>query len=287
MLDKDFLNLTRRRIPIITDKKDTHAAAGVKVNRESELFHEELCCLNDLGLSVGSYYAATDGLNSPYNRPMSGALEKVYCRRSVATKLLQVDSFVKQFGLLLHVWDAFRAIECQKALWGYFMEEAKTRLKNPSEQVCYDYVSKYCSDPNRFNPDDPSTWPTHITGGAIDLTLKRASTGELLFMGGIFDDTTEVSHTDYFERLAQQAIKQKSVALSPSNEEALRNRRILYNAMVTQGFSNYAYEWWHYDWGNQFWIVNAPNNQGEQRPEKAYYGPATLKQPKANLPTRV
>ncbi len=278
MLKKRLIDLTKIPVQIIAAKKNTNAAAGVKVDRESELFHEELCCLNDMGLSVASYYAATDGLNVPYNRSIKGALEKVYCRRSIATKLIQVNSFIKQFGLLLHIWDAFRPIDCQKALWDYFMQQAKTRLHNPSEQECYDYVSKYCSDPNRFNPDDSATWPTHLTGGAVDLTLKRASTGELLFMGGIFDDSTEASHTDYFERLAQQATKKGAVGLPPSSEEALKNRRILYHAMVTHGFSNYAYEWWHYDWGNQFWIVNAPSCPEEQRPEKAYYGPASLPQ---------
>ena len=35
----------------------------------------------------------------------------------------------------------------------------------------------------------------------------------------------------------------------------MQNRRLLFNAMVDQGFTNYSEEWWHFDYGNQFWAL--------------------------------
>ena len=158
--------------------------------------------MDDLGISSESYYARTDSLNAPYGRAMTGALKRVQCRKSVAARLLEVDRVLKPHGLAVHVWDGFRPLACQKSLWDYFMQEAKDTLKDPSPTERYQHVSKYCSDPTRFDPEDSTTWPTHVTGGAVDLTLKRLATGELMFMGSIFDETSAVSHTDYFEMLA-------------------------------------------------------------------------------------
>lgn len=35
--------------------------------------------------------------------------------------------------------------------------------------------------------------------------------------------------------------------------EALDNRRLLYHIMTSQGFTNDLEEWWHFDFGGQFW----------------------------------
>ncbi|KAG0505300.1 MAG: D-alanyl-D-alanine dipeptidase [Candidatus Udaeobacter sp.] len=57
--------------------------------------------------------------------------------------------------------------------------------------------------------------------------------------------------------------------------EALRNRRLLYWIMREAGFANYPYEWWHFDWGTQFWITNCEvSSDGSARPTSAWYGPA-------------
>ena len=37
------------------------------------------------------------------------------------------------------------------------------------------------------------------------------------------------------------------------NEMVRENRRLLYNTMVGQGFTNLPSEWWHFDYGNRFW----------------------------------
>lgn len=62
-------------------------------------------------------------------------------------------------------------------------------------------------------------------------------------MGTDFDSMNECSATSYYEN-------GKS-----SDEEVHNNRRILYNSMIMQGFTNYEEEWWHYDFVNQMWVM--------------------------------
>jgi D-alanyl-D-alanine dipeptidase len=71
----------------------------------------------------------------------------------------------------------------------------------------------------------------HNRGCAIDLTLIYLNSGEELEMPTLFDDFSETAHPDY-ENL-------------PENVKA--NRRILIDVMLANGFSQYEYEWWHYD----------------------------------------
>jgi D-alanyl-D-alanine dipeptidase len=52
-----------------------------------------------------------------------------------------------------------------------------------------------------------------------------------------------------------------------SSKDALEyrhNRRLLFWAMAAAGFTNYREEWWHFDYGNQFWgvILNQPARYG-------------------------
>ena len=236
----------------------------------SPLYAEELSNLSYLGLSTASYYAAFDLLNPPYYRALNGAATSLQCRKTVATKLLEADNFLRPCGIALHVWDAQRSLKCQKALWDYFVEDARRKKPAASQDEWTENAKIYCSDPSQFNSDDPTTWPSHLTGGAVDLTLKRISTGELLFMGGVFDDPSEISHTAYFEAFAAKEL------LTPSNFEARRNRRLLYWVMNRFGFSNFSNEWWHYDWGTQMWVANFNHQPGVPCPAKAHYGPATI-----------
>ena len=88
-------------------------------------------------------------------------------------------------------------------------------------------ISKYVALPVR----DTICPPAHTTGGAIDLTLIDRD-GNELNMGTAFDAFTQATHTDFYEETDEDIIKQ--------------NRRILYSAMTSVGFTNLPSEWWHY-----------------------------------------
>jgi D-alanyl-D-alanine dipeptidase len=72
----------------------------------------------------------------------------------------------------------------------------------------------------------------HNRGCAVDLTIIDLKTGKELLMPTPFDDFTEKAHTNY-QNLPSEVIK---------------NRELLKEVMVENGFEIYADEWWHYDY---------------------------------------
>jgi len=237
---------------------------------------EPLVDLADYGIAGHGFYARDDGLNAPYRRAFPSAQAPVRSRRSVAERLAEIDARLNANGLELFVLNAFRPLALQHELWDFFLERAVQVLDDPSEDARIAFAGEYCSDPRSFDPSDSRTWPTHLTGGAVDLRLRAVRSSEFLFMGGIFDDPDAISHTAYFERLLAEndGVEQ---ALSLSQREALRNRRLLYWVMIEGGFASYAYEWWHYDLGTQMWVVNGGRKDGDDTaPTHAWYGPAEL-----------
>ncbi|MFY9823815.1 MAG: M15 family metallopeptidase [Thermoanaerobaculia bacterium] len=250
-------------IPLRRDASTTAGYGHVPVDLDSDLSQEPLVPLAEAGVAAESYYARSDGFNSPYYRALPCAPQTVSCRRSVALKLREVNQRLEPFGLELLAWDGYRPIACQRELWEFFLQKARQALGEASDLKYSRYASRYCSNPSTFNPADPTTWPTHITGGAVDLTLRRIATGELLNMGGTFDDPSRISHTDFFERW-------RKGKLSVSALDAQRNRRLLYWAMLESDFVNYPFEWWHFDWGTQMWALKRRPRKGA----RAFYGPA-------------
>jgi D-alanyl-D-alanine dipeptidase len=213
---------------------------------------EELVDLRSYAIAGEQYYSRADGLNPPYYKAIClhdhGAL---LCRKTVADKLKQVNAQLNPYGVELYVYDSYRPIECQRSLWSYFVKVAKEK------------AGQYCSDPSVFNGKDFRTWPTHTTGGAVDLTLRSLSNQQVLYMGTVFDEASPASYTSTFEQSSDEDN-------SASVIEARRNRRLLYWAMHSQGFANYPYEWWHYDYGTQMWAKNS--NQFGHPQSKAFYG---------------
>ena len=234
------------------------------VDLKAAISNEKLVAVDSFKIAGESYYARRDKLNAPYYQGFASAPKKILLRLSAAKKLQEVNAKLAPLGLEVFLFDGFRPVSCQKDLWNYFLKRAKLALPNSSEADQVAYALRYCSNPSRYKSTDSTTWPTHCTGGAVDLTLRRKATGELLYMGSIFDDDSEVSHTDYFEI---------TKCKTSSDLEARGNRRRLYWAMKSCGFENYHYEWWHYDYGNQMWLMNRKLNSTAV-PDQAFWGPA-------------
>lgn len=213
---------------------------------------EPLVDVSKFGLAARSYYAQK--LNPPYFHKFNSALNKLFVRQGIAKKLVEVNRILQPHGVEILLLDGYRPIELQRELWSYFMSQAKQVLHSPSEEECVEFAGQYCSNPNSFKKDDWHTWPTHVTGGAVDVTLREIGSQKESFMGGIFDDASEVSNSDYYE-------KNLGPTNSASFAEARRNRRLLYGAMTAAGFTNYPYEWWHYDYGTQMWVMNGGNSK--------------------------
>jgi zinc D-Ala-D-Ala dipeptidase len=77
----------------------------------------------------------------------------------------------------------------------------------------------------------PYTGSRHNRGCAVDLTLVDLQTGGEIKMPTRYDTFSEAAAADY----------------QHSDSEAVRNRTILQEAMIQEGFSVYPSEWWHFD----------------------------------------
>ncbi|GAA0291952.1 D-alanyl-D-alanine dipeptidase [Gracilibacillus halotolerans] len=188
---------------------------------------------------------------------IDGALEHCYVRESAAQQLMQAAKELPS-GYQFVIWDGYRPYEVQKAIYDDYYRTIQ--LNNPEKgesdwrQLTEDFVSYPSIDKEQPAP--------HITGGAVDLAIVDAQ-GELLDFGTAFDDFTEKAHTAYFEQLGQQRDLTKE-------EQIIRdNRRLLYHVLAAQGFTNYSLEWWHFDYGNQWWAQ-------QQEKSRAIYGVAQL-----------
>lgn len=242
-----------------------------------------------------SIYFGQHAQSSPYNQAeLEGALLTVFVRESIAEKLAEVAAKLPD-GYSLMVWDAYRPLSVQNALYADYVEELKSvrgYSQEQAEKEAPTFVNLATDDPNHPSP--------HHTGGSVDLTIIKfdddtvARLKELdgllqssdwkvqysaemerqsLFrnsshpidVGARFDQADNESAVRYFEEKLEKGEQLSELEIVQSN-----NRRWLQNLMRSVGFSSFASEWWHFDMGNQF--------HSKQTSELAKYGPIKLSQ---------
>lgn len=138
---------------------------------------------------------------------------KAYLQRPAAEALAQVAAELRQGGLGLIIYDAYRPWFVTKMFWDATPDSLKRFVASP---------------------DNGSR---HNRGAAIDLGLYRLATGEILPMPSGYDEFTERAHADY----------------RGGPDAPRRHRDQLRRVMERRGFSVYPYEWWHFDhedWSN-------------------------------------
>ena len=173
-----------------------------------------------------------------------GALTECWVREGVAERLVQVAEGLP-VGLSLLVWDGYRPFQVQKALFDRYVDELiAVHPELPSDAI-EDAATRYVSRPSHAK-NAPSP---HLTGGAVDLTLCTPQSVPL-DLGTGFDAFVPAAGAAAFE---------------DQPGEVRDNRRRLFWSMVDAGFVAYTEEWWHYDYGDQFW--------GKARGCAARYGP--------------
>ncbi len=217
---------------------------------------EDCVEIRSLGIAGTNHYNSPD--NPPYFEVIEGSIPELFLRHTVAEKLRAVNDRLASEGLELWVYDAWRPIAVQNHFHDHWMPDYLKRtqpgLKGEALQT---EVERYWARGAPGGVVDPSSPPPHLTGSAVDLTLRRIG-GDTLFMGSIFDDVTAVSNTDHFENAGSMAF---------SDIEARDNRRLLYWVMREEGFANNPTEWWHFSYGDQMWA----RITGQ---DAAIYGPA-------------
>ncbi|MGI9274951.1 MAG: M15 family metallopeptidase [Endozoicomonas sp.] len=252
-------------IPII-DRSQLEGShhSSVPLDRADPRFSEPLVKLAGTGLAFESYHAKDDGNNPPYGFPVQGGRQEGWLRKSLVGKLIQVNERLRPFGVELFILDAYRSMECQQGLWKFFYGRGSRELQTTDDKTCTNYALGYVRDPRTFDPLNSRTFPAHASGAAIDATLRRLDTGELLNMGSRFEEMIDVSYTDYFERLLDSGEIDES-------DERLQNRRLMHWALSEEGLQSDPLLFWHYDWGNQPYI-KVKTDLGANVPETAWYG---------------
>ncbi|NMB56041.1 MAG: M15 family metallopeptidase [Leptolinea sp.] len=169
-----------------------------------------------------------------------GALNDCLVRKTVAKKLVKAaEELPGNFSLV--IWDGWRPTEVQTALFDEYKSRLKQQFSGKKEEDLDREVAKFVSVPS-VNPLCPSP---HLTGGAVDLSIMKGSS--YVPMGTGFDDFSPLSNTNYYEILS------KRKELTREENEFLQDRRLLFHCMRDAGFTNFPNEWWHFDYGDQFW----------------------------------
>lgn len=176
---------------------------------------------------------------------VAGSLPRSWVRAGVAERLARVAAGLPD-GFTLVVWDAYRPLEVQATLFRNYLAELVAVHPEMPADALEDAAARYVTPPSHSLVAPPP----HLTGGAIDLTLGYAD-GTVRDLGTGFDAFVPEARTDAFER---------------ATTAARDLRRLLFWSMHAEGFTNYSEEWWHFDYGDQFW--------GLVTGQPAIYGPA-------------
>lgn len=171
-----------------------------------------------------------------------GSCHSCLVRLSVA-KMLYKAAESLPLGFSLIVIDAWRPYKLQLEIYKRMFGKIKELHPYLTVNQVNDETSKFASV-GSLNPEMPSP---HFTGGSVDVSLVYGK-GIVLNMGTLFDECKIESSTRFFEEKLDNKFE-----LSSFEIEALYNRRILFHSMIDAGFTNYSNEWWHFDYGNQFW----------------------------------
>lgn len=212
-----------------------------------------------------------------HNQGIPGALPEIYVRQTVLDKLLLAQQYLQEThpGCRLKVLDGWRPVAVQQALFDDYKAKLRADASawtSPEEKRLFDLGNRrtdvdqaefdrlatiktqnFVSLPSE-NPECPSP---HLTGGSVDVTIVDAN-GNPLDMGTEFDDFSDRAHTHYFEE----------------HDSPIRdNRRLLLSVMTRAGFTNFPYEWWHFDFGNQFYVFRSRLADPSSSIHIASYGP--------------
>lgn len=165
---------------------------------------------------------------------MKNAEEHCFVRREVYYKLLEAASLLP-FNYKFKILDAWRPFDLQYELYEKYSIDIikKFHLENCSNEYKKNIIKRFVSEPIA-NIDNP---PVHTTGGAIDLTIIDENDKELN-MGSQFDEFSKKTYTLYYEN--------RDVNINT-------NRLLLYTIMTKVGFTNLPSEWWHFDFGDNYW----------------------------------
>lgn len=178
-----------------------------------------LLCAEEYGFLVKPEYS---------NQNYEWALEKIYLKEETLIALKKAEDLLPE-NLQFLLWDGFRPLELQKELFDELFELRKKQFPSLPEEELLEMTSFFVAFPDER--------ALHQYGNTIDLTIFDNKTGEALEMGTGFDEFSERSHADFFDRNLPQ---------SDADKKAKENRKLLKSVMMKAGFTGIFSEWWHF-----------------------------------------
>jgi len=170
------------------------------------------------------------------------ALPEAFVREGVWERVVRVSRRLPE-GFRFVILDAWRPPAVQEELFEACKRKIENRFPGKSSKEIVTMTRRYVALPTH----DPSRPSPHTTGGAVDITIADPM-GRLLPMGSGFDEDTDRSATRYFEEKIE-----REETLKSDEEKFLKNRRLLFHILSTEGFCNCRDEWWHFAYGTQAW----------------------------------
>jgi D-alanyl-D-alanine dipeptidase len=149
---------------------------------------------------------------------------RAFLIRPAAEALVRAHRAVRAQGFGLTIFDAYRPWRVTKALWDATPPGSK---KN--------YVA------------NPKKGSKHNRGCAVDLTLHKLATAQLIEMPSGYDEFTARAHRSF----------------TGASAEALAHRDLLEQLMEANGYRGASNEWWHFDFGGweEYPILDIPFEQ--------------------------
>jgi len=133
---------------------------------------------------------------------------RAFLQRPAAEAVVRVNRKLRAHGYGLLVHDAYRPWYVTRVFWDATPDDKKV------------FVA------------DPAKGSRHNRGCAVDLTLYDLKTKKPVEMVSTYDETTARAYPDY-----------------PGGTSLQRwHRKLLRDAMSSEGFTVYSAEWWHFDY---------------------------------------
>lgn len=186
--------------------------------------------------------------------------ERIFLRKKVLEMFFEARETAVSFGYDLKIFDGWRPVSLQKALFWFYLREftaQKFGVVETFKDCDIDEVEKRffalpetlretLREANRVfvswpssSADSPSP---HATGGAIDVWLYKD--GSPVNLGVPFDWMEDDAGAFYHLKLRRKRFH-------GNDREISRRRNVLLYAMAHAGFSCYGPEIWHFNYGNQ------------------------------------
>ncbi|TLM76870.1 M15 family metallopeptidase [Microbulbifer harenosus] len=160
-----------------------------------------------------------------------------FLRESVVISLVRAQKKLPD-GWKFRVYEGYRNPSFQNKLFEEQLGRIEESWPEWSSRKIYEYASRLVSPTKSW--DGERVVSPHSTGGAVDVEIIDAD-------NCVIDFGMEIR--DWF-KVDPRICTTAAEGISSS---ARRNRALLKRVLEDQGLVNYAREWWHFSYGDQYW----------------------------------